>query len=256
MNELNPHPTGASCPPAIMRWHDISRDPNSRAAREWRHDTVRGSSQSQTVERIGRLRELCAGKKVLDIGCVAHYSDSAQQSEWLHRHLAESAAECLGVDILEDDVLELQRRGFRVIAQDVLATPIADTFDVIVCGEMIEHISRPGDLFSSAAKMLSPDGRLLITTPNPWYVGYILKAMFPQRFLPVSVDHVAWYDAPTLAELAERNGFALTGHQGLVNTHHVTMRARLAFWLTRILQLAGCSPSLSCRSCLYEFRLA
>lgn len=242
--------------PGTARWHDISRDPNSREARSWRHGTVCGTSRLSTVERIARLRGLCAGKKVLDIGCVAHYSDSAHAAEWLHRHLSQSAAECLGVDILEEDVRALRERGFNVIAHDVLATPLDDTFDVIVCGEIIEHIERPGDLFASAARMLHPEGRLLITTPNPWYIGYILKSMFPNRFLPVSADHVAWYDAPTLTELAERNGFVLTGHQGIVNSHHLTVPARLAVLATRLLSVFGCAPALSCRSCLFEFRLA
>lgn len=249
-------PDIALLPHASPRWHDIHRDPNSREARSWRQEKVCGSSQSGTVERISRLRELCTGKKVLDVGCVAHYSDSSQNSEWLHRHIAESARECTGVDILEDDVRALKAKGFNVVAHDVLAQPLDDTFDVIVCGEMIEHIGRPGDLFAAAAKMLRPDGRLLITTPNPWYLGYILKAMFPNRFLPVSADHVAWYDATTLTELAERNGFLLTCHQGLVNTHHITFRARCAAIATRMLTIFGCAPALSCRSCLYEFRLA
>lgn len=238
------------------RWHDIHRDPNSREARSWRHGKVRDSLQTGTVERISRLRELCAGRKVLDVGCVAHYSESAQAEEWLHRHIAQSAAECTGVDILEEHVRTLRERGFNIIAHDVLAEPLNDTFDVIVCGEMIEHIERPGDLFAAASKMLRPDGRLLITTPNPWYVGYILKSMFPNRFLPVSADHVAWFDAPTLTELAERHGFLMTGHQGIVNSHHITLPARMAVLATRILSLFGCSPALSCRSCLYEFRPA
>lgn len=243
-------------PHTPTRWHDIHRDPNSLEARSWRQDEVRASSHVGATGRIPRLRELCAGRKVLDVGCVAHYSDSAQSGEWLHRHIAESAAECLGVDILEDDVRALRSQGFNVIAHDVLAQPLDETFDVIVCGELIEHIGRPGDLFASAAKMLRGDGRLLISTPNPWYLGYILKAMFPDRFLPVNADHVAWFDAPTLVELAGRNGFVLCGHQGLVNTHHITFRARCAEIATRLLTLFGCAPTLSCRSCLYEFRLA
>ena len=217
---------------------------------------MRGACHGATVDRIHRLRELCSGKKVLDIGCVAHYSDSASTDEWLHRHLAESAAECLGVDILVEDVRKLRDQGYNVIVHDVLQAPMTDTFDVIVCGEVIEHINRPGDLFASAAKMLRPEGRLLITTPNPWYIGYMAKALFPRKFLPVSADHVAWHDAATLTELAERHEFVLIGHQGIVNTHHLTMRARLGVSFARALSLLGLSSELSCRSCLYEFRLA
>jgi 2-polyprenyl-3-methyl-5-hydroxy-6-metoxy-1,4-benzoquinol methylase len=52
---------------------------------------------------------------------------------------------------------------------------IADTgaqFDALVMGELIEHVpySALENFICSAAKVLSPGGRVLLTIPNPHYL--------------------------------------------------------------------------------------
>lgn len=39
-------------------------------------------------------------------------------------------------------------------------------FDVVVCGELIEHLLDPIAFFQEAARVLSPGGRLILSTPN------------------------------------------------------------------------------------------
>jgi 2-polyprenyl-3-methyl-5-hydroxy-6-metoxy-1,4-benzoquinol methylase len=37
---------------------------------------------------------------------------------------------------------------------------------VIWCGELIEHLDKPGALMGAAADLVAPDGRLVLTTPK------------------------------------------------------------------------------------------
>src|SRR5205085_414167 len=93
------------------------------------------------------------------------------EEDWLHGAIAKTAGSCLGVDVLSDEVTKLKERGFNVICRDVTAQPLEDRFEVMVCGELIEHLGNPGGLFKAAAIMLAPGGRMVLTTPNPLFKG-------------------------------------------------------------------------------------
>src|SRR5215469_7747818 len=126
-------------------------------------------------ERIENfIAALVSGKKVLDVGCVDHYAKRETQPTWLHRHLRDSASSIVGLDILEDEVRQLAGKGYRVVCADALTVDLADRFDVIVAGELIEHVDNPGGLIANLARHLKPDGMLVITTPNPFYVLHFI----------------------------------------------------------------------------------
>ncbi len=44
------------------------------------------------------------------------------------------------------------------------------TFDWIIASDIIEHVEHPERLIAEAARCLKPRGRLLLTTPNPFFV--------------------------------------------------------------------------------------
>src|SRR5712691_2815517 len=94
------------------------------------------------VSRLAMTRDYCRNKAVLDVGCVNHDLGNIGGTNWLHRAIVEVAASVLGVDYLEDEIRELAKRGYRVIAADVTKPiDIEEQFDVIVIGNLIEHLS-------------------------------------------------------------------------------------------------------------------
>jgi SAM-dependent methyltransferase len=95
-----------------------------------------------------------------------------------------------------------------VMVADLTREPLNQQFDLIVAGEVLEHVDAPGKFMKNCAAMLRPDGRLAITVPNPWYVNAVLKSALRSQTFVDSADHVCWYDASTLVELGQRNGFA------------------------------------------------
>ena len=106
---------------------------------------------------------LAAGCSVLDAGCGAGYGAAALA--------AAGALSVLGVDIAADAVSYAQehynRPGLSFVAGDVAALNLpAATFDLIVSFEVIEHLDDPARLAQTAARLLKPDGILVVSTPN------------------------------------------------------------------------------------------
>lgn len=230
-----------------MNWKSVSSDPNSRASREYRSEKLSAARRGCVRDRAERLVELVRGKKVLDIGCVAHDARFEAGDDWLHRHIVNNAESCLGVDILDSEVNILRSKGYNVICRDVFQDPLDELFDIIVCGEVIEHLPAPQSLFSSASSMLENNGKLVLSTPNANYVGLMpsrLKGIFD------SVDHVMIFDPSHICELSEREGFELTSFYGLDAFSRVSVVKKLPLMIAA--GLFGWVDEYRCKSIIYE----
>ncbi|HEY5912459.1 MAG TPA: methyltransferase domain-containing protein [Verrucomicrobiae bacterium] len=197
-------------------WRKITDDPNeARVVGARQAALARARGAGLLADRVDYLCERARGKRVLDIGVVDHRLRAAGGPGWLHGRLCEVAAECEGVDVLPGEIAELQRRGFSVSCFDVAEARLPRTFDVIVCGDVLEHIDEPGPFLTHCGEMLTEEGVLILTLPNPWYLNVIIKALFGRQVFQENVDHVAWYDPGTLYELADRCGLDLVGYAGV-----------------------------------------
>ena len=136
------------------RWSGSAPDPNDPSAIAHRARSLAAAWMPDIDDRIEFLRNRCAGKNVLDIGCVAHDRERFDGADWLHRHIAEAATSCVGVDILEEGVSAMRAAGFDAVAHDLSSGlgPLASRapFDVIVAGELIEHVGNLDFLFEIA----------------------------------------------------------------------------------------------------------
>jgi SAM-dependent methyltransferase len=160
--------------------------------------------------RLEITLEYCRGKSVLDIGCVNHNIENVDVESWQHRAITEVASNVLGVDYLHDEVQELAKRGFRVLAADITKPlDLNEQFDVIVIGHLIEHLSSFDGLFTNIQKLLKPGGHVLISTPNPFYTEQYFYAAFKNDLI-VNSEHTCWIDPVTLDQLARRFGLVTT----------------------------------------------
>ena len=242
---------------AVQAWHQISEDPNAPEVKAYRAAQLARARSKQLID--DRIRYICGvvrGKDTLDIGVVEHFRDSSASEIWLHRHVRDAARSCLGMDILESEVESLRERGFDVICHDITTSPLDRDFDVIVVGDVIEHLNSPAALFENAAQMLRPPGRLVISTPNPWYANAILKNVFDGQPFTDSADHVAWFDAGTLCELANRSGLLLDRYAGVrIGATITTTKSRLFANASPALIRAGVRPEVFAKTMIYEFVL-
>lgn len=238
----------------MKRWYEISDDPNCVAVSQARREALQAvRSGKQIQSRVDYLTKVVAGRKILDVGVVAHTREAIDDPDWLHGHLRRSASQCLGVDILEESVAFLLSQGFNVRLADITQQPLDERFDVITAGEVLEHIGEPARFMKHCSMMLEPKGRLLVSVPNPWYINVILKNLRKSSMFVDSADHVAWYDANAIYELAQRNGLELVAYSGIAIGTPATWRARVFFRLGSLLMKIGAASEIFAKSILYEF---
>ena len=198
--------------PSASHWSAVANDPNDPRALADRAEKLRRTWRPDIPDRIEYLMTRCSGKRVLDIGCVAHDIARMSSPMWLHAQLASAATFCLGVDIDAAGVTEMQRLGYDALTHDLSAGPgpLSDLepFDVIMAGELIEHVSSVDMLFDTAAQLLSPNGELIITTPNPWAPHRVRAGQL--GFIWENTDHILFAFPSGMAELADRHHLALS----------------------------------------------
>ena len=136
-------------------------------------DMVHRLPKAKLVDRFEYLTQLCAGQRVVhvgfaDIGCQ---SLNEEADAWLHTRLAASARELVGLDVDEQGVALARERGYEAHVVDcsdpdavrALGLPPAD---VVVAGEVIEHIDDARAFLDALHVLVRPDGILVVTTPN------------------------------------------------------------------------------------------
>ena len=168
----------------------------------------------ELVQRVDLIRQLCKGKKVLHLGCTnyPYTQDSIDNGMLLHFELEKIASDLWGMDFDQEGIDILIAKGSKQIVRGDLENldmlELNETFDVIVAGEIIEHLDNPGLFLNGIKRFLKPDARLILTTINAYcgmrfaYYGIRGKS---GKFEPVHPDHVAYYSYSTLSRLLERH---------------------------------------------------
>jgi 2-polyprenyl-3-methyl-5-hydroxy-6-metoxy-1,4-benzoquinol methylase len=248
------HKTSRLLKNSQSRWHHFSNDPNAPEVLAARRDALKSARADMVEDRITYLCNLVRGRRILDVGVVEHLLDASSSERWLHGKLCEVAEKCVGVDVLTKELEQLRLRGYDVRNVDLAHGPLDETFDIIVMGEIIEHIDQPGSLLRNAAMMLEEGGVLVLTTPNPWYVNVIIKNLLDTTPFTDSVDHVSWYDASTLYEIGQRCGLQLYRYAGVQNVGARTLPGRVFFRIAPALITLGLSQLIFAKTIIYEFR--
>lgn len=165
------------------------------------NDWVGTSSRAESIrfqEIRNRIPE--GTENLLDVGCARH-SERRRKGKNLHSYLVDHVdATVKGIDIIRDEVARMKDEGYNVEVADAESFELEVKFDAIVAGELIEHLSNPGEFIESAASHLSPKGRLILTTPNPDGFVFFRKALFNQANNPT---HTCWIDPTNLKTLVE-----------------------------------------------------
>ena len=109
---------------------------------------------------------------VLDVGCSR--GDPDLPSLYKGRGVIGADLDLLG--LRANDLAQ----GCVMAPMDVL--PFADdSFDVVVCKWVVEHLEEPAGAFRECARVLKPGGSIAILTPNFWSFFTLISALMPFR---------------------------------------------------------------------------
>lgn len=168
------------------------------------------------IDRVSFILNKAQGKRVIDVGVVGHTYHADGPTTFavtqLHRAIADAASHAIGIDPTPDEMPALMQRhpelDLRLADVECLGESLpVDPVDLVVMGDVIEHLSNPGRALDSVAPFLRGGAQVLITTPNafglPALVRYVLR-----RFRE-SPDHVTAHNRWTLANLLQRHGYQI-----------------------------------------------
>ena len=165
------------------------------------------------VDRDQFILAAAEGKTVLHLGCADYpfTEERVADGSWLHAKISAVAESCLGLDIDEDTVNFLRNRhGIKNIMigdAECLNTLAPKHFDLIVAGELIEHLNNPGLFLKTAGQVLAPKGKLIITTTNAYCLRRLVR--IPFGYESIHPDHTCYFSHSTLCTLFERFHYKL-----------------------------------------------
>lgn len=145
------------------------------------------------------------GCRVLDVGCSSGY---------LSEPLSQRGNTLVGIELDPEAAREAERFCERVLVGDLetMDLPLEPaSFDVVLCGDVIEHLRDPGAALARLRPLLRPGGRLVVSTPNiaNWAMRLSLLAgrwRYTDRgFLDRTHTHL--FTRRTLVETIERAGY-------------------------------------------------
>ncbi len=143
---------------------------------------------------------------LVDIGCGAGVL-APHVSELGHRHI--------GIDVIETSLSQARQRGVSPVVGDATALPLSsESADVVVAGEVLEHVTHPELLVAEVLRVLKPGGTLVMDTiADTWWgrltaitVGERIPAGPPRRLH----DGDLFIDRDELVRACERGGVTLT----------------------------------------------
>ena len=163
-----------------------------------------------TVDWPWLIKHYCGDKKVLDLGCghSPEFEEMWKQGRLLHKQIHETAHEVIGLDLDESVVERMRGLGFNVICDDAEHPQHMNgsgPFEVIIAGDIIEHLNNPGAMLAAMKSRLAPNGAFVISTPSPFRWYNPLFAIIGHEYN--HPHHTAWFSPLTLTTLAQRHGY-------------------------------------------------
>jgi len=156
-----------------------------------------------------RMAEMAGSDRtVLELGCATGYVSGL---------MTKNGCRVTGIELDPDAANEAQVHCEKVLTGD-LSDPgfldrISDRFDVVLCGDILEHLPDPPTLLKHLHQLLSPGGFVLVSMPNVayWRMRWdLLLGRF--EYAEVGLldwTHLRFYTVNTFSQLVEDTGYRI-----------------------------------------------
>lgn len=161
--------------------------------------------------RLGFIENHSAGlkdKTVIDVGCGGGI---------LSESIALQGADTLGIDmgaaplsVAELHALEqgIENIKYQQITVEEIAEEKSESFDVVTCMEMLEHVPDPASIIHACAKLVKPGGHVFFSTINrnpKSYAMAIVGAEYLLKLVPKGTHEFKKFLRPSEIETWARN---------------------------------------------------
>ena len=170
------------------------------------------------LAHIERLAGGLAGKRVLDVGCGGGILAEA---------MAAKGAQVTGIDLAERALKVAQLHAievgsgvdYRLVSAEDLAAEAPESFDIVTCMEMLEHVPQPPSVVAACARLAKPGCHVFFSTINrnpKSFLFAIVGAEYVLRLLPKGTHEYARFIRPSeLARDCRAAGLAVGDLTGM-----------------------------------------
>ena len=168
---------------------------------------------------IQEKAEGLGGKNILDIGCGGGI---------LTESMAKLCAAAQGIDLATDSInvakLHALEHGidnvqYSIVAAEQHAEEFSETYDVVTCMEMLEHVPDPCAVIAAAAQAAKPGANVFFSTLNKTMKSYLLAIVGAEKVMKLVPDGTHDFDKfikpAELIRWAEQCGLKVRGSIGL-----------------------------------------
>ncbi len=154
------------------------------------------------------------GLRLLDVGCGGGL---------LSEPMCRLGAQVIGVDAAPQNIqiaqTHAQQHDLNIDYRDIAVEELNETFDVVLCMEVIEHVPSVEDLITSCCKLVKPNGLIFLSTlnrtPKSFLFG-IVAAEYILRWVPKGTHHWEKFVRPSeLKRYLKQNNFSISDKKGV-----------------------------------------
>jgi 2-polyprenyl-3-methyl-5-hydroxy-6-metoxy-1,4-benzoquinol methylase len=169
-----------------------------------------------------------APRRVLSLGCGTGATEERLQA---------AGAQVFGVDVAADAVAIARRRLTCVLVGDVERDPLPElrqrSFDLVLCGDVLEHLRFPEHVLGRLRGWLVDGGTFVLSVPNATHYSVLRELAWRRNWRYEDAGlfdrgHYRLFTKTSLLRMLAQAGFAV---EAVTSIRPLSRKARLLRWL-------------------------
>lgn len=163
-----------------------------------------------------------APERVLEIGCGAGATGALVKQKY-------PDTQYIGVEIEEEAATIARTRLNKVIQVNIEQVTIEqlaveqESFDLIVCADVLEHLYDPWKVLYTLRDCLKPDGKIIASIPNTQNIGLILNLLNGnwtyEKYGLLDATHIRFFTLNEIFRLFSGTGYKVIDCDSILQTN-------------------------------------